>query len=186
MACGAGAVVGDLTLFSLAHWGGRHFIGELESARLRNTLALVGLLVLLPLGVYFLALALKGSEPAYKQARGHRRSESVSTRLVDEGACAFLLTILNPMGIVFWIGVASSWIPAAYSLVGPDSAGWGIIAAGAGMVVWFGGLVVLISFVPHRLSTTFFRWVNGALGMVLIGFAAWCAAMLILPSVVFG
>jgi len=185
MACGAGAVVGDLTLFSLVHWGGHHFIRELESRRLRNTLALVGLLVLLPIGVHFLALALKGSEPAYNHAGEHRPSESIPTRLVDEGARAFLLTILNPLGIVYWIGVASSWIPAAYSLLGPDSAAWGIVAAGAGMVVWFGGLAVLTSFVPHRLSTAFFRWVNAALGMVLIGFAAWCAMMLIYPSVVF-
>jgi threonine/homoserine/homoserine lactone efflux protein len=185
MACGVGAVAGDLTLFSLAHWGGRHFIRELESGRMRNALALVGLLVLLPIGVRFLALALKGSEHVYKHAGEHRRSQSIPTRLVDEGACAFLLTVLNPLGIVYWIGVASSWIPAAYSLLGPESAGWGIAAAGAGMVVWFGGLAVLISFVPHRLSTTFFRWVNAALGMVLIGFAVWCAMMLIHPSVVF-
>lgn len=185
MAWGAGAITGDLTLFSLAHWGGRHFMSELESGRLRNTLALVGLFVLLPFGVYFLALALRDSDGANKRAREHRERESIPARLMDEGARAFVLTVLNPLGIVYWIGAASTWIPAAYSMLGPDSAGWGILAAGAGIAAWFGGLAMLISVVPHRLTATFFRWVNAALGVVLIAFAAWCAIALIHPRVIY-
>ena len=183
MACGAGAILGDMVLFSLAHWGGRHFIGELESGRMRSILALVGLLVLLPFGVYFLTFALRDSKAAYKRARDIGEKKSIPKRLLDESAFAFVLTVLNPLGIVYWIGVASSWIPTAYSMLGPDGAAWGILAAAAGMVVWYGGLVVLISYVPNRLSATFFRWVNGVLGIVLIGFAVWCVVVFIHPGI---
>jgi putative LysE/RhtB family amino acid efflux pump len=183
MAFGAGAILGDLTLFSLAHWGGHHFTAELENGRIRSTLALVGLLVLLPFGVYFLVSALKNSKVAHKHERELREKKSVPGRLLDESAFAFLLTVVNPLGIVYWIGVASSWIPTAYSMLGPDGAAWGILAAAAGMVVWFGILVVLVSFVPDRLSATFFRWVNAALGIVLIGFSVWCAMLFIHPGI---
>ena len=178
MACGIGAIVGDVTLFSLAHWGGRNLIPEMASPRLRQVFALVGLLVMLPLGLYFLALALKNSDAAYKGAREQRKRE-IPLRPVNEGAFTFVLTVFNPLGIVYWIGAASSWIPAAYSMLGRNTALWGILVAAMGMITWFGGLMVLVAFVPDRLSATFFRWANAALGMVLISFAAWCAAELI-------
>lgn len=179
LVCGTGAVLGDLTLFSLALWGGRHFLLGFGSGRLRLAMALTGLVVLLPFGVYFLVLSLSPSGATFEYARRRWGEGSISTRLLEEGSRAFLLTVLNPLTLVYWIGVTSSWMPTAYTLLGPKNIGWGVAATGAGMVGWFGALVLLVSYVPQRLSATFFRGLNLALGVVLIAIAALCAAELL-------
>ncbi len=50
--------------------------------------------------------------------------------------------------------------------------------AAAGMMTWFTGLTVVVRFIPHRVGPTFFRLVNGVLGLILLGFATFCAIVL--------
>ncbi len=178
----AGAVLGDLMIFSLALWGGHFFVLDLSSGRLRHAMAVAGLVVLLPAGLYFLALSLRHAETAFQRARQRWGESSVPGRLLDEGARAFFLTVLNPFALVYWAGVTSSWIPSAYALLGPRNLGWGIAAAGAGMMTWFGILMGFVSFIPQRLSALFFRVLNLALGIILIAIAALCGMALVHPQ----
>ena len=48
----------------------------------------------------------------------------------------------------------------------------------AGMMTWFTALTVVVRFIPHRIGPTFFRIVNAILGLILLGFAAYCAIVL--------
>src|SRR5580700_9977792 len=54
LACGIGSVTGDLILFSLVLLGGHYLLSDLANPTLQTALAGVGVIVLLPLGIYFL------------------------------------------------------------------------------------------------------------------------------------
>jgi uncharacterized membrane-anchored protein len=55
--------------------------------------------------------------------------------------------------------------------------GWGILMATAGLMTWFKALIV-VRFIPHRIGPVFFRIVNAILGVILLGFAKFCAIVL--------
>ena len=88
------------------------------------------------------------------------------------------LSIFNPLTIVYWVGVTSNWLPFAHSVLGYSASGWGILMATAGLMTWFTALIVVVSFIPHRVGPIFFRLVNAILGPILLGFAAFCAIVL--------
>jgi hypothetical protein len=50
--------------------------------------------------------------------------------------------------------------------------------AAAGLMTWFTALVVVIRFIPQRIGPIFFRLVNAILGLILLGFATFCAMVL--------
>jgi hypothetical protein len=50
--------------------------------------------------------------------------------------------------------------------------------AAAGLMTWFTTLIVVVRFIPHRIGPTFFRLVNAILGLILLGFATFCAIVL--------
>jgi hypothetical protein len=39
-------------------------------------------------------------------------------------------------------------------------------------------LIVVVRFIPHRIGPNFFRLVNAILGLILLGFATFCAVVL--------
>jgi hypothetical protein len=55
---------------------------------------------------------------------------------------------------------------------------WGILMATAGLMTWFTALTFVVRFIPHRVGPNFFRLVNSILGLILLGFAAFCAIVL--------
>jgi threonine/homoserine/homoserine lactone efflux protein len=59
LACGIGSITGDLMLFSLVLLGGHYFFSDLSNPTLQTVLAAIGVIVLLPLGIYFLVRAIK-------------------------------------------------------------------------------------------------------------------------------
>ena len=59
LACGIGSVTGDLILFSLVLFGGHYLLSDLSNPILRTVLTAIGVIVLLPLGLYFLVRAVK-------------------------------------------------------------------------------------------------------------------------------
>src|ERR1700689_5704671 len=69
LACGIGSVTGDLILFSLVLLGGHYLLSDLSNPTLQNTLAAIGVIVLLPLGIYFLVHAVKEPMRAYARPR---------------------------------------------------------------------------------------------------------------------
>jgi uncharacterized membrane-anchored protein len=48
----------------------------------------------------------------------------------------------------------------------------------AGLMTWFAALVIVVRFIPNRIGPIFFRLVNAILGLILLGFATFCAIVL--------
>jgi threonine/homoserine/homoserine lactone efflux protein len=178
LACGIGSVAGDLILFSLVLLGGHYLLSDLSNPTLRTVLAAIGVIVLLPLGLYFLVRAVKEPLQAHARARKHWDEGTVPAHLVADVAGGTALTIFNPLGMVYWVGVTSNWLPFANSIFGSKAPGWGILMVAAGLMTWFTTLIVVVRFIPHRIGPTFFRLVNAILGLILVGFATFCAMAL--------
>jgi threonine/homoserine/homoserine lactone efflux protein len=175
LACGIGSCTGDVILLSLVLLGGHYLLRDLFNAMLQTVLKAIGVIVLLPLGIYFRVHAVKDPLRACASARQHRDEATVSTHLVADGTA---MTIINPLTIAYWVGVTSNWLPIAHSVLGHGAPGWGILMAIAGMMTWFTALTVAVRFIPHRIGPTFFRFVNAILGLILLGFATYCAIVL--------
>ena len=178
LACGIGSVTGDLILFSLVLLGGHYFFSDLSNPTLHTVLAAIGVIVLLPLGLYFLIRAVNDPLRAYTSARQHWDEGTVPAHLLVEVADGLALTIFNPITIAYWVGVSSNWLPFAHSVLGYSAPGWGILMATVGLMSWFTVLIVVVRFVPHRIGPIFFLLVNALLGLMLLGFAAFCATVL--------
>jgi threonine/homoserine/homoserine lactone efflux protein len=178
LACGAGSVTGDLILFSLVLLGGHYLFSDLSNPTLQTVLATIGVIVLLPLGIYFLVRAVKEPLRAYASARQQRDEGTVPAHLFVEVADGFALTIFNPLTVLYWVGVSSNWLPFAHSVLGYSAPGWGILMAAAGLLTWFSALIVFVRFIPHGIGPIFFRLVNTILGLMLLGFATFCAMIL--------
>ena len=145
----------------------RQLLPRLLNPTLQIVLVAIGVVVLFPMGVYFLALAVKNPRLAYNSAR-HRWSEgSIPERLTLEAAKAAALTVFNPLSMLYWAGVTSSWLPFAYSVLGKRAPGWGTLMAGAGLMLWFTALTAIVRFIPHRIDAIFFRLANAILEMCI-------------------
>jgi L-lysine exporter family protein LysE/ArgO len=179
LVCGLGSAFGDLLLFSLALVGGHYLMPDLFKAPFQIILAGIGTVVIFPLGIYFFALAIKDSNRAYDTARRRWSEGPAPARLATEAIKAAALTIFNPLTMIYWVGITSSWLPIAYSVLGGRASGWGILTAGAGLMTWFTALVVVVRFIPRRIDAVFFRLANAMLGVILLGFASYCVVVLL-------
>ena len=178
LACGIGSVTGDITLFSMVLLGGHYLLSDLSNPTLQTVLAAIGVIVLLPLGSYFLVRAVKEPMRAYASARQHWDEGTVPAHLVAEVTECVALTIFNPLTILYWVGVTSNWLPFAHSVLGYSAPGWGILMAAAGLMTWFAALIIVVRFIPRRIGPIFFRLVNAVLGLILLGFATICGIVL--------
>ena len=88
LACGIGSVTGDLILFSLVLLGGHYLFSDLSNPTLQTVLEAIGVIVLVPLGIYFLVRAVKEPLRAYASARQHWDESTVPAHLVAEVANA--------------------------------------------------------------------------------------------------
>jgi threonine/homoserine/homoserine lactone efflux protein len=178
LACGIGSIAGDLFLFSLVLVGDDFLLPDLSNPTLHIVLAAMGAIVLFPLGICFLVRAVKEPLRAYASARQHWDEGTIPGHLIAEVADAAALTIFNPLTIAYWVGVTSNWLPFAHSILGYSAPGFGILMATAGLMTWFTALTVIVRFIPHRIGPNFFRLVNAILGLILLGFATFCAIVL--------
>jgi threonine/homoserine/homoserine lactone efflux protein len=178
LACGSGSVAGDLILFSLVLLGGHYFFSDLSNPTLRTVLEAIGVIVLLPLGIYFLVRAVKDPLRAYTRARKRWDKSTIPAHLVSDVAAGAGLTLFNPVTVAYWVGVTSNWLPFAHSILGSKAPEWGILMVAAGLMTWFTTLTVAVRFIPQRIGPKFFRLVNAILGVILVGFATFCAIVL--------
>jgi len=178
LACGIGSVTGDVVLFSMVLLRSHYLLSDLSNPKLQSVLAAIGVIVLLPLGIYFLVRAVKEPLRAYASARQHWDEGTVPAHLVAEVADCIALTIFNPLTMVYWVGVTSNWLPFAHSVLGYSAPVWGILMATAGLMTWFTALIVVVRLIPHRIGPMFFRLINAILGLILFGFATFCAIAL--------
>ena len=178
LACGIGSSTGDLILFSIVLVEGHYFFSDLSNPTLQTVLEAIGVIVLLPLGIYILVRAVKDPMRAFAHARQHWHEETVPTHLIAEVTDCVALTLFNPLTILYWVGVTSNWLPFAHSVLGHSAPVWGILMAAAGLMSWFTALIIVVRFIPQRIGPTFFRLVNTVLALVLVGFAACCGIVL--------
>jgi len=178
LACGAGSVTGDLILFSLVLLGGHYLFSDLSNPTLQTVLEGIGVIVLLPLGIYFLIRAVKEPLRAYASARKDWDEGTAPAHLATDVASCCALTLFNPLTMIYWVGVTANWLPFARTILGSKAPRWGILMVAAGLMTWFTMLIVVVRFLPHRIGPTFFRLVNAVFGLILLGFAAFCAFVL--------
>ena len=79
--------------------------------------------------------------------------------------------------LIYWVGVTANWLPFAHTVLGSKAPGWAILMVAAGLTTWFTTLVIAVRFIPQRIGPSFFRLVNGVLGLILLGFATFCAVV---------
>jgi len=174
LACGVGSVTSDLILFSTVLLGGHYLFSDRSNPALHIVLAAIGVIVLLPLGIFYLVHAVK----VPLRARQHCDEGTVPPHLATDVVAGFVLTILNPLSTIYWVGVTSNWLPLAQSVLGSKAPRWGVLMVAAGLVTWFTTLIVVVRFIPQRIGPPFFRLVNVVLGLLLLGFATFCAGVL--------
>ena len=178
LACGIGSVTAELSLFCVVLLGGHYLFSDLSTPTVRTVLAAIALAILVPLGMYFLFRAVKEPLRAYACARQRWDEGTVPAHLATDIASGAALTVLNPLTLIYWVGVTSNWLPLAHSILGEDAPGWGIAMVGAGLMSWFTMLIVVVRFIPERIGPSFFRLINAILGVILLGFSAYCISIL--------
>jgi threonine/homoserine/homoserine lactone efflux protein len=178
LACGIGSVFSDMILCSLALLAGKFLLHGLSNPKLQAVMAAFGVALLFPVGIYFLLLVFKDPRRTYKKARKRWSAGHAPSHFAGEAAKAAALTIFNPLTMLYWIGVTSSWLPFAYSILGNSAPGWGALMAGAGLIAWFTTLIFLVRFIPRHIGAVFFRLANAILSLVLLSFASYCAVLL--------
>ena len=174
LACGFGSVAGDLILFSLALLGGHYLLPDLSDPALRTVLASVGGILLFPFGLYFLLRAVRKSPRIYSPNSIRAAAGSLPTRLAADAAAGTALTVVNPLTLVYWIGVTSNWLSFAHVILGSRAPGWGVLMVASGLMTWFTVLAFVVRFTPQRIGPAFFRLADTVLGLVLLAFAGFC------------
>lgn len=82
----------------------------------------------------------------------------------------FYLSLANPIAIVFWssIYVASADPSAAASW---SNLAWNMLII-VGVLIWGGGVALVLGFARHRLSNNTILWINRVSGLAMIYFGA--------------
>jgi chemosensory pili system protein ChpE len=154
-----GSLVGDTTWAVIALTG-LAFVVQNNTARI--ILSLVGVVLMLKL-----------AWDAFKDARRgiHIEANSPSTSTRGDFATGALLSLGNPMNIVFWTGLGTT---AFASIAGtPAPVHFAIFFAGflSGATVFCFFMATLVGFGRRFLTDTFFRGVSLICGVALVYFA---------------
>jgi len=85
----------------------------------------------------------------------------------------FLIAALNPMGIVYWLSVGSALVAEAVDRVG--RAGAPVLVGGVflGLLVWVTSISVVAQISRRFVTGNGMRWITGASGVLILGFAVW-------------
>lgn len=156
---GAGAVSGD-TLFAVLVVSGLTPLADRPALRL--PLFLAGAAMLGFVGWSSLRAAIAGVEPAATAPSGRR---SYLT--------GFLMAVLNPMGIIYWLTIGAALVATAVAQVG--AAGSPLLVGGVffGIMCWVTFLSALGVVARPFVSGTGMRWITGVSGAIVLGFAVW-------------
>lgn len=134
---------------------------------LRVPLYAAGALMLAYIGAMSLRQALGGPIEFQGQPVEQRHSRAYIT--------GFMMAVLNPMGIVYWLSVGSALVAEAVAKVG--RAGSPVLVGGVflGIFCWISLLATLVHFGRRFVNERVMRWITGISGVVLIGFGIWFA-----------
>jgi chemosensory pili system protein ChpE len=154
-----GSLVGDTT-WAIIALTGLAFLVQSNTAKVM--LSLIGILLMLKL-----------AWDAIRDARSGKELDTLSASASTRGdfANGALLSLGNPMNIVFWTGLGTTVFASISGRPAPVH--FAIFFAGflLGAITWCFVMAGLVAFGRKFLTPTFFRWVNVTCG-VAIGFFA--------------
>jgi L-lysine exporter family protein LysE/ArgO len=129
--------------------------------------------ILWTLGTGFLLfLAYMSIKTAFFQ--GRMLSPELGTIESNSFVTGFLMALLNPMGIFFWLsvggGLVASGVDQASDILGIAAIVLGVIA---GLLIWITTLSTLVHGGRRFISDRTYRWINLGSGTLLLGFGLW-------------
>ncbi len=157
---GLGALTAD-TLYAVLVVGGLTPVADRPA--LRVPLFLAGGVMLAWVGWGSLRHALFGLSES--EATPPQRGRSFVT--------GFFMAAFNPMGIVYWLSVGAALVAEAVDRVG--QAGSPVLVGGVflGILCWVTFISVVAQVSRRFVTGSGMRWVTGASGIIIIGFALW-------------
>lgn len=84
-----------------------------------------------------------------------------------------LIALLSPMGIVYWLSVGAALVAEAVERVGQIGTPVLVIGVFLGLLAWVTTLSVIAQVSRRFVTGAGMRWITGASGVVILGFAAW-------------
>jgi threonine/homoserine/homoserine lactone efflux protein len=118
-------------------------------------------LVLLVLGGYFLSWR-------------HRDGKDTRENKVGTAILGFTVSAVNPTLLLTWSAAVALLYSKGLRAPAADAAPFGVCAAG-GVAGWFSALVAIMRKYEHRLPDEALTWIVRAMGLMLVGLAAWSA-----------
>ena len=162
-----GSLVGDTT-WAIIALTGLAFLVQNNVAKI--ILSLIGILLMLKL-----------AWDAIKDARSGKELDTTAPSASTRGdfANGAVLSLGNPMNIVFWTGLGTTVFASISGQ--PEPVHFAIFFAGFlfGAIVWCFVIAGLVAFGRQFVTPTFFRWVNVVCGIALGFFAAQLAWKLV-------
>lgn len=156
--CGLGACLADLSYLILVAVGA---LTLLQNPKILDVMAIGGSAVL----IYFAigAFRMKADKEAIQ------RSNKPTPAWWRNTTAGYLMTLLNPYTVLFWVSVSSQVAAlTAHGKLSVYDVGLGILF---GTFSWVATLNIILHFTRHRLPSTAMRYLNIAGGTILLGFA---------------
>ncbi len=130
---------------------------------LRAPLFLAGAVMLGWVGIRSMRSALDPGEEVKAETPAGRRSYLTG----------FLIALLSPMGIVYWLSVGAALVAEAVARVGQVGAPVLVIGVFLGLLAWVTTLSVIAQASRRFVTGVGMRWITGGSGLVILGFALW-------------
>lgn len=130
---------------------------------LRVPLFLAGAVMLAWIGVNSLRTAVRNAPEVTMATPQGRRSFLTG----------FLIALLNPMGIVYWLSVGAALVAEAVERAGQVGAPALVLGVFLGLLAWVTTLSVVAQVSRRFVTGTGMRWITGISGVVILGFAVW-------------
>lgn len=165
---GMGAACTDLTYIVILSIGA---IAVIMHPHILNAIAVIGALIL----VWFAYGAFKmAAQHNNQQQEIYRQRDKHPIRHLVDG---YLMTLINPMTIIFWTSVSSQ-----VALLAHQSHHFIITAVGVivGAFGWALSLNTVLHITRHKISERKLMWINIIGGIILLGFAVFGLAHAIL------
>lgn len=85
----------------------------------------------------------------------------------------FLIALLSPMGIVYWLSVGAALVAEAVERVGQVGAPVLVMGVFLGLLAWVTTLSIVAQVSRRFVTGTGMRWITGASALIILGFAVW-------------
>ena len=156
---GLGALTAD-TIYALAIVLG--FARFAENEAVRVVLFFFGAAMMTYIGYNSIKTAL---DPHATDGAAPKRGRSYVT--------GFLMAAFNPFGIIYWLTVGAGLAADAVNRAGSGAAPILVIGVMLGIFAWVTTLSVIAQVSRRFVTGIAMRWITGASGVVLLGFAIW-------------